>query len=71
MIYYVQFSILDQVQLEEVTELGPLPQEPFSWGELRAEPGKRADSPSFPAFCLFKLLVFEYQLSSLCKDISI
>lgn len=39
---------------------------------LGVEPGKRApDSPSFPGFCLFKLLVFEWQLSSLSKDNSI
>lgn len=58
LVYYLHFSVLDQIQLRDLTEkkgvgVGPLPLEPFNPGgfiSLGVEPGKRPNNPSFPAF---------------------
>lgn len=75
--YCLHFSVLGQTQVRDLTELErswPASLEPINQGGLSAwgrSLGRGSASPSFPAFCLSKLLVFERQLSSLCKDNSI
>lgn len=78
-ICYIHFSVLAQIQLRERFDRTREELAHFTWShsvgwlcQLRGENWEEdPNSPSFPAFCLFKLLVFECQLSSLCKDKSI